>query len=91
MFDADYLLGRVYSLAIYCGNSITGFAAITVVAFDPQAETVRVHCENGEREYWPITDLIAMINAGELVESDLPPFVLPAVTADRRSWKKGGS
>lgn len=72
---SDDLLGRVYRLPVYMGNTIGGFLFVTVAGVDPRKNRVRVHCDNGERAWWDLGDVVNLIHEGALVESDRAPFV----------------
>lgn len=87
-YDADYLLGRRYTMPVYIGNTIAGHLDVTIVGVDPERSRVRVHGENGQREYWKLAEFIALVEGGELVESILGgPFVIDGTT--RTAIKKG--
>jgi hypothetical protein len=76
MFTADYLLGRRFTMNLYLGNTIAGSLDITIVGFDPANARVRVHSDDGQKEYWSLDDVRALIQGGGLVESiNGAPFV----------------
>lgn len=86
MFEVDRLLGSVYTMPIYIGNTIAGSVDVTITALD--GPRVRIHCENGEKAWIPLVEMIALVEGGEMVEAMRAPFVLPRTAKDRRPWRK---
>lgn len=79
-YTADRMLGRRYQMPIFIGNTIGGFLDVSIVGWDPQGSRVRVHCDNGERAWWALDDVIALINGGQLEEVAAVAFVLEPET-----------
>jgi hypothetical protein len=72
MIHADYLLGRRF---MFPGGEADD---VTIVAVDPQGNTVRAHCLDGGRATLPLRDVIEAIETGAMEESETgAPFVLP--------------
>ena len=68
-FTADYLLGRRFEFADHTAPDVT------ITAFNPDTERVRVHVLDGGKHWVSFSALYAAIFNGVLVESEGVGFV----------------
>jgi hypothetical protein len=78
ILNADWLLGRRFSFVRTDDDGNVTSNDITIVSFDTFRERVRIHGDDGSRDWFPFASIVKMFQQGVIVESDKGgPFVLP--------------
>lgn len=71
----DDLLGKVYEMDLYLGNTVSGFAVFTVQEVRPDRnEVVAVDNHTLDRQTFELSLLVEAIQNGRVQESALAPY-----------------